>query len=160
MRGIALSYVGRYATTRAKLRTYLARKIQERGWQGDARPDLEALAEDFAALGYVDDRAFATARGAALTRRGYGERRIGQALQQAGIVAEDALPVREEAREQGFDAALRLARKRRIGPFATGTITPQDQQRGIAALVRAGHDFATARRIATARTPEELNEDG
>jgi regulatory protein len=29
---LALRYVGKYATTRAKLRAYLGRKLRERGW--------------------------------------------------------------------------------------------------------------------------------
>ena len=49
-----------------------------------------ALVERMAALGYVDDRAFAAARAAALGRRGYGERRVGEALRAAGIDEEDA----------------------------------------------------------------------
>jgi len=45
---LALRYVGRFATTRAKLRTYLERKVRERGWSGDSEPDPAAIAERFA----------------------------------------------------------------------------------------------------------------
>jgi regulatory protein len=41
---MALRYVGRYATTRAKLRAYLARKIRELGWDDPRAPDLEDFA--------------------------------------------------------------------------------------------------------------------
>ena len=50
LRELALRYVGKYATTRAKLRQYLTRKIRERGWADGAAPDLEALAGRFAEL--------------------------------------------------------------------------------------------------------------
>ena len=82
----ALFYAGRYATTRAKLAAYLLRKVRERGWSEPGPPPIEALVERMAALGYVDDRAFANARAGALTRRGYGLRRVGQALRAAGLV--------------------------------------------------------------------------
>ena len=72
----ALTYVGRYATTRAKLTFYLRRKLGDLGWSGAAEPSVDGLVERMAALGYVDDRAFASARAAALGRRGYGERRV------------------------------------------------------------------------------------
>ena len=62
---LALRYVERFATTRAKLRRYLERKLRERGWGADAAPDTAALVERMAALGYVDDAAFAEARVAA-----------------------------------------------------------------------------------------------
>ena len=52
---LALRYVGRYATTRAKLRTYLARKLRERGWSEAGAPDLEALGERFADRGEVGE---------------------------------------------------------------------------------------------------------
>ena len=48
---LALHYVGRYATTRARLKTYLSRKLKERGWEGGARPDVDALAEKLSGLG-------------------------------------------------------------------------------------------------------------
>jgi regulatory protein len=76
----ALHYAGRYATTRAKLAAYLERKLRRHGWAGDEDPAVDRLVEQMAGLGYVDDRAFASARAASLGRRGYGERRIGQAI--------------------------------------------------------------------------------
>ena len=60
----ALFYAGRYATSRARLKAYLLRKLRERGWDGAEPPPLEALVERLAGLGYVDDRAFAAARAA------------------------------------------------------------------------------------------------
>jgi len=79
----ALGYAGRYATTRAKLGAYLARKLRERGWAEAGAPPVERLVERMAAQGYVDDRAFAAARAAALGRRGYGERRVSEAARAA-----------------------------------------------------------------------------
>ena len=68
---LALAYVGRFATTRAKLRDYLQRKVRERGWDGAAAPDSRhgrALRRD----GYVDDEAYALSKSRSLTGRGYG----------------------------------------------------------------------------------------
>ncbi|QAY78300.1 regulatory protein RecX [Sphingosinicella sp. BN140058] len=145
---LALHYVERYATTRAKLATYLARKIAERGWAGETADPIPALVERFAALSYVDDRAFAAARAASLTRRGYGERRVGQALRAAGVGDEDAEPAREEAREGAWGAALRFAEKRRIGPYAAQPpVDRAAREKAIAAMLRAGHDLGHARRI-------------
>src|SRR5687767_5199825 len=62
LRELALAYVGRYSTTRAKLRAYLARKIRERGWSGEREGDLAALADAIAERGYVDDSAYALAK--------------------------------------------------------------------------------------------------
>src|ERR1700741_413675 len=82
---LALTYVARFATSRAKLAAYLQRKLRERGWEGDCEPPLAALLDRFEAAGYVDDAAFARARSGSLLRRGYGSRRVNQALGAAGI---------------------------------------------------------------------------
>jgi len=146
---LAIAYVGRYATTRARLAAYLARKLRERGWAGTGAPDaaLAAIVARCAALGYVDDRAFAEARAAALTRRGYGARRVAAALRAAGIGDADAEQARDEAGARAWDAALAFARRRRIGPFAETEADPDRDRRAFAAMMRAGHSPAIARRI-------------
>ena len=152
---LGLFYAGRYATTRAKLGDYLRRKLKERGWTGPGTPRVEALVERFAALGYVDDAAFAEARAGALLRRGYGERRVAQALRAAGIGADDAAPARQEAERKAEDAALRFARRRRIGPYAEAPLDRVARQKAAAAMLRAGHRLDLVRRILDA-SPGEL----
>ena len=147
---LALHYVGRYSTTRKKLRAYLARKVRERGWEGEAA-DIEALAERFSSLGYIDDRAFAEARAAAFQRRGYGERRLDQALRQAGISEEDSEQARDEARESALAAALRFAERKRIGPYAQAEPDREARQKALASMLRAGHRMDVAQRIVNAR---------
>ena len=143
---LALHYVSRFATSRAKLTTYLKRKIRERGWDGEA-VDLVALVERLVRLGYVDDRAFALAKSRSLTARGYGEGRVRQALHIAGIAEEEGVEARDHASAQSVDAALHYARRRRIGPYATGATDMKERQRAMAAMIRAGHNFGLARAI-------------
>jgi regulatory protein len=153
----ALFYAGRYATTQAKLRTYLSRKLRECGWAGVGAPPLEALVERMAGLGYVDDRAFASGRAAALTRRGYGARRVDAALRAAGIDPDDAAAAREIAADGAWAAALRFAERRGIGPFAAAKADRGAREKALAAMLRAGHPAALARRILAAG-PGEIPE--
>jgi regulatory protein len=152
---IALFYAGRYATTRARLEAYLRRKLRERGWGGPGEPPVARLTERFAALGYVDDRAFAAARAASLGRRGYGERRVVQALRAAGIEEADSAPALERTRDEAMAAALRFAEKRRLGPFASHAPDRDTRRKAAAAMLRAGHGFEIVRRILDA-PPGEL----
>lgn len=146
---LALAYVGRFATTRAKLRAYLARKVRERGWSGEREPDLAALAERIAAQGYVDDAAYALSKARALTGRGFGKRRIEQKLRVAGVEEADAEGARHHAHNEQLAAALRFAERRRIGPFAREQATDRSaHEKAIGAMVRAGHPFGLARAIA------------
>ena len=154
---LALFYAGRYATTRARLRAYLKRKVAERGWSGASGAPIDALADRLAGLGYVDDKAFAASRAASLTRRGYGERRVRDALVAAGIDEEDAADARAQAREAGWQAALRFAERRRLGPFADEEPDRPGRERAMAAMLRAGHPIEIVRRLVTSR-PGEIPE--
>lgn len=154
---LAVHYVGRYATTRAKLRTYLVRKVRERGWEGNP-PEVDRLVERLSELGYIDDRAFAEARGAAFQRRGYGERRLGQALKAAGIAEEDSESARLQAQEGALASALRFARRKRLGPFARGEQSREAKQKAFGAMLRAGHPVDVARRVVNA-SPEDIPDE-
>lgn len=151
---MALAYVGRFATSRARLIAYLTRKLRERGWDGEGDPPLEAVADRFVRLGYIDDRAFAISKARSLSGRGFGQRRVRQALIQAGIGDDDAQPARELAEEEAVSAALRFARRRSIGPFASDAPEPRDRERALAAMIRAGHGFAVAKAIVAMKPGE------
>jgi regulatory protein len=145
---LALSYAGRFATTRAKLRSYLARKIRERGWSGDREADLDALADRFAERGYVDDAAYALSKAQGLTARGYGQKRVAEKLRVAGVEESDSQAARDHARNEQLSAALRFAERRRLGPFAREKVAERSERgKAIAAMVRAGHSFGLARAI-------------
>lgn len=159
---LALRYVERFATTRGRLRTYLARKIRERGWDGDRDgegADPEALAEKLAELGYIDDRAFGEARAGAMGRRGLGERRVAGALHAAGIGEHDRAALAPAIEARAVETALAFARRRRIGPYADAPADRLLREKQIAAMVRGGHDFALARRIAQAAPGEAIDPD-
>ena len=189
LRDLALHYVSRYATTRARLLRYLERKLRERGWQesdgsqgpeeahglnesrgpeelrdpeksGGGQSAARSLADEFARRGYVDDEAYAVMKGRELSRRGYGPRRVNQALGEAGVAA----PLREKiemSRKERAEAAIRMARRRRIGPFRRENDAPPDpktREKHLAALLRAGHAMSDARRVLDAAQERELEE--
>lgn len=153
---LALAYVGRFATTRSKLSSYLSRKLRERGWAGEGAADVEAIAERLASLGYVDDAAFALSKSRALTGRGYGVRRVRQALRAAGVEEEDCEAARELAEAESVEAALRFARRRRLGPFGGGA-DRAERERALAAMIRAGHPFALSRSILALEPGSEVD---
>lgn len=144
---LALTYVGRFATSRAKLVRYLDRKVRERGWEGEPAPDLDRMAERLASLGYVDDAAYAVSKARTLSGRGYGLRRVGQALFAAGIGEEEGVEARSLAHDNRVEAALKLARRRRIGPFANVAPDGPGREKAMAAMLRGGHGFALSRAI-------------
>lgn len=153
MNDLALHYVARFATTAAKLADYLRRKLRERGWEGEGDPGVPALVERFVAAGYIDDEAYARAKSGSLLRRGYGQARVNQALNAAGIAEE----VREEVRaapDVQRAAALAFAKKRRFGPYAAEAPDRPLRQKQLAAMLRAGHPMDLARAVLEAASIE------
>ena len=71
---LAYHYVARYATTRAKLSSYLARKIKQRGCEITDVTLVMTIVTKMADLGFVNDSAYAEMKTGALLRRGYGAR--------------------------------------------------------------------------------------
>lgn len=169
LRDLALAYAARFATTGARLEAYLARKLRERGAADgrDGQPaaiDIPALVADLARLGYVDDAAYARMRARDLGARGYGGRRVEQALRAAGVGAGlrgEHAPGEADNRR----AAALFARKRRFGPYgfaAEGDSDPlalhRRREKAIAAMLRAGHELAHARFILDAAGTGEIDD--
>ncbi len=176
LRDLALSYAARFATTGAKLEGYLVRKLRERGVaeNEDGRVlelDVTGLVTQMIELGYVNDEAYARSRSRDLTARGYGARRVEQALWAAGVeenVREENAPSEVEGRR----AAILLAKKRRFGPF--GWHEEQDieaenengdslerrkqHEKQVAAMLRAGHQYNHIRFIIAAVAIAEVDE--
>lgn len=144
---LALRYVERFATTRGKLAAYLARKVRERGWEGEPA-DPVAIAERFAELGYVNDRLYAESKASAMARRGLGARRVTEALRHAGVQQRDAEALAPEVEGRARATAIAFARKRRIGPFAQAPGDRATLAKQVAAMVRAGHAADLAWKIA------------
>lgn len=147
---LALAYVARFATSRAKLVRYLDRKIRESQWTDEADPAeaCAAIADRMARLGFLDDRQYAAMRGQAMMRRGLGARRVRAQLYADGIGESDSAPVLEAAEAGAAAAAIGFARRRRFGPFAAEPASdPARRERQVAAFARAGHAPHLARRI-------------
>ena len=154
---LALSYVARFATTRAKLEQYLARKLRERGWEPVSPPPISDIAERFERAGYIDDEAYARSKTGSLMRRGYGMRRVGQALGAAGVEEDVRDLVAPDERERRA-AALTMVRKRRFGPFASEPADRARREKQVAAMLRAGHAMAHVLALLDAASVEEAEE--
>jgi regulatory protein len=151
---LALTYVARFSTSKAKLERYLKRKLYERGWEGEEPADTAALAERFAELGYLDDAAYAQARASSLLARGYGARRVNEALGEAGI-AEDIRRASAPGQHAARRAALKLAERRRLGPFGRELPEREAREKQLAAMLRAGHPLDMARYLVNAHDADE-----
>lgn len=168
LRDLALHYAARFATTAARLETYLVRKIRERGIAEDAdgrtvNVDVPALVARLVELGYVDDDAYARMRARDLGGRGYGARRVDETLRHAGVaegVRRDHAPGEAASRR----AAALMAAKRRIGPFGAQAdagdplLQRKAHEKAVAAMLRAGHQYEHVKFILGAGNVHDVEE--
>ncbi|MDP6981113.1 MAG: RecX family transcriptional regulator [Myxococcota bacterium] len=159
----ATRHLERYASSSQNLRQVLARRVEriefrqeERFEEADAWIDL-AVAR-MQERGYLDDRRYARTLCERFRARGASSRRIASELRQKGIPGDLA----HELLTQGdpnaeLEAAVRYARRRRLGPFRRDPeAATQHRERDLAALGRSGFSYETARQVVEATDPDTL----
>ena len=143
LRQAALAHLARYSTTQAGLLRVLGRRVNRWARAADAPGDVvaaclqaaRAVVARLAAIGAVDDAAFAAGRARALHRAGRSRRAISAHLQAKGVPPALAALPDDPAAE--LSAALLYAGRRRIGPFRPEP-DPAERPRDLARLARAG----------------------
>jgi regulatory protein len=160
----ALFYLSRFASSSGNLKRVLMRKVaRSAAHYGDdpapLKPVVDALVAKYTASGAVNDVLYAESQTRSLRRRGGSARVIVQKLSAKGVPADIVAETASALRDEGGDAAaaLRLAKRRRLGPFrASGRA--ENRQRDMAALGRAGFEYQVASMIVDADDVETLTE--
>ena len=158
----AANYLSRYASSSGNLRRVLTRKVKLSAAHYADEPGpllaiVDALVARHTATGAIDDRHFSEPQARKLRRRGASARAILQHLDVKGVpkdvIAESAGAFASP--EDDREAAILLARRRRLGPFRATSRT-EHRQRDLAALGRAGFGYVLAASIIDAPSQEML----
>lgn len=158
LKNIALYYLKRYETSVDNLRRVLRKRINDYAYQNpefnknEAYEWGEEILKDFEGYGYINDERFAEMRVRGYISAGKSPRYIQGKLREKGIpehLVSDLLD------HQAYDpqaAALRLAKKKRIGPYRAEEIRAEYRQKDMGTLIRAGFDYDTVLNV--------LNDEG
>ena len=163
----ALHYLERYDCSSGHLRRLLARKIAISARVHGTDPEegraaAERLIARLADTGILDDARYARVRIRGLLARGTSDAMIRARLRAKQVPPDLIDAALKEA--IGTDpahelaAALRYARRRRLGPFRLCE-RAERRERDLAALGRQGFDYETARRIIDCSDPQALEAD-
>ena len=134
----AFAYLGRFATSGENLRRVLMRKVERSARAHDTdraegATAIDALIARFTQTGLLDDGAYAETRVLSMHRRGASVRAIRLKLRQKGVAdehIEDALAgLARVTPEPELTAALRLAERRRLGPYRPAAARPRSATR-------------------------------
>ena len=155
----ATFYLKRYPSTAEGLRRVLNRRVRKAEMAEapiviDVQRVIDDIVAKFVHAGVIDDRAFAQTKARSLHRRGTSTRVTRQKLRMAGIdgdTLDQALAgldqeLDTDPQQREWQAAMALARRRRLGPFRQ-----KDRQvhrlRDLAAMARGGFDYDVARKV-------------
>lgn len=147
---IALAYLNRFDSTAANLERVLVRRLRARGAPEEAGDLVLRLVKRYVDAGLVDDQRYAATMAAGLRRRGASLRAIERKLAARGIERSTigaALAAEGIDAAGELDAARRVARKKRLGPWRVAGAGVDRGARDLAVLARAGFSFEVARRV-------------
>jgi regulatory protein len=170
LQNAAAFYLERYPSTAEGLRRVLNRRVRkaemaEAAVIDNVKQTIDAIVAKFVDAGVIDDRAFAQTKARALHRRGSSTRLTRQKLSFAGVDG-DTLDKAMAGLDQELDtdpkqrewqAAVALARRRRLGPFRQKD-RKGNRDRDLAAMARGGFDYQLARKVIDAEDADALDE--
>ena len=165
LKTIALGYLARYSVSIGGLRHFLMRRVETSGQICGTSLEkeeewIEALIAEFEKLGYLNDHRYAENRVRSLLAKGKSIREVTTWLRGKNVSRnhiDAALEVvKEEIGDLELYAALKLARRRKIGPYNSRNIEKKQRDKALAIFARAGFSYAVARRIIDSQTIKEL----
>lgn len=138
----AVHYLGQHSSSVENLRQVLSRKTARRLPDLDEDLIREAVEDAVSfcrANGFIDDTSYTETKVASSARKGMSRRRIGMMLGAKGVERE--VVERSLAEFDDTGAAVRLAKRRRVGPWRKGEAQPT---REVSILARAGFQSSLA----------------
>lgn len=154
IKNIGLYYLKRFETSVANLRGVLQRRVNDYAYHNiefnkrEAYDWVEEVLSDFKDKGYLDDARYSEMKIKSYISAGKSIRYIHGKLREKGIDEDLIESLIDDCDFNPFDAAMKLARKKRIGPYCTNeTIRKERYSKDLAVLVRAGFDYAVAIKV-------------
>lgn len=150
---IALYYVQRFETSLQNLRDVLRRRVKDYAFynpdfnSSEAEGWIEEILSDFQKRNYVNDSRFAELKIRDYLALGKSENYIRLKMAQKGIDDDLVEAVLAEQEFDPFQNALKLAKKKRIGPFRALEMRSEFRKKDMAVLARAGFDYDVVKKV-------------
>ena len=155
MRNFAFSYVEKYAPSRQQLKTYLLKKYLKSSVPNIKRQDITNLIDivlsDLEKNKFINDKFYSDSKAKSMIQRGNSINKIRNYLISKGIkdefIKETVSKIRDENSDQDFFSAIKICKKKRIGPARTNDNRPLFYKKDISLLARNGFDFETSKKV-------------
>jgi len=155
MRNFALAYVDKYAPSKQQIKTYLLKKYLKASVSNIKKQEvndlIDAVLLDLEKNRFINDKFYSDSKAKNMIRRGSSINKIRNYLISKGIkdefIKETVLKIQEENSDQDFFSALKLCKKKRIGPARTEDNRSLFYKKDISLLARNGFDFETSKKV-------------
>jgi len=147
LKNIALYYLKRYESSVENLRGVLMRRVdaysrENPQWnKAESYQWIEEILENFERLDYLDDNRFTQIKVRSYLNAGKSARYIQEKLRQKGIDAAAIEAVLQEQDYNPLQMALKLAKRKKIGPYREQNLRREYRQKDMGTLIRAGFDY-------------------
>ena len=164
LRKAGLRYIERYAASTQSLRVVLRRKVSRAGRQDALDPSqieewINTIIDRFTEIGLLNDYLVAQNFCESLIRRGNSISRVRLKLSRKGFenatINQVMEAIEHEIENVDINAALNLARRKRLGPYRVAEDRKEHRQRDLIIMGRAGFSYSTSQQIIDGVFPEK-----
>ena len=155
MRNFAFAYVEKYAPSKQQLKTYLLKKYLKSSVPNVKKKDVSDLIDivltDLEKNRFINDKFYSDSKAKSMIQRGSSINKIRNYLIGKGIKSEfikDTVnKIQDENSDQDFFSAIKVCKKKKIGPARTEDNRPLFYKKDISLLARNGFDFETSKKV-------------
>ena len=155
MRNFAFAYVDKYAPSKQQLKTYLLKKYLKTSVPNVKKQDISNLIDivlsDLEKNRFINDKFYSESKAKSMIQRGTSINKIRNYLIGKGIqdnhIKETVNKIKEKNSDQDFFSAIKICKKKRIGPARTEDNRELFYKKDISLLARNGFDFQTSKKV-------------
>ena len=155
MRNFSFAYIEKYAPSKQQLRTYLLKKYLRASIPNVKKQDItnliDIVSEDLEKSKFINDRFYSESKSKSLIQRGSSINKIRSYLFSKGIqdnyIKETIEKIKDNNSDQDFFSAIKICKKKRIGPARIDDNRPLFYKKDISLLARNGFDFETSKKV-------------
>jgi len=155
MRNFAFAYVEKYAPSKQQLKTYLLKKYLKISIPNVKKQDVTNLIDivlsDLEKNKFINDQFYSDSKAKSMIQRGSSINKIRNYLLVKGInnqyIKETVEKIQDKNSDQDFYSAIKICKKKRIGPARTEDNRSLFYKKDISLLARNGFDFDTSKKV-------------
>ena len=164
MRNFAFAYVEKYAPSKQQLKTYLLKKYLKASVPNVKKQDITNLIDivlsDLEKNRFINDKFYSESKAKSMIQRGNSINKIRNYLIGKGIneifIKDTVDKIKEDNSDQDFFSAIKLCKKKRIGPARAEDNRTLFYKKDISLLARNGFDFETSKKVMDIEKDEYL----